>query len=226
MINEFAWLKQSILTMGNKTVQAVDMSIQSMLLNDASLAAKVRFIEKRVDSMYYAINEHCLDTLADVAHTRHQVNFLTNSLKIAMELERMCDYANQIAKLVQKKFSQQDVKQLKFCQGDVAEMKEKTLYMLKTALVGYEQLDSELSLAIKQSDALVDKSNKDLFRNMICLVSVNPWMQEVAMDYHVAVRYIERVADRATNIAELVYYIVNGEPIKKKVVQEEIWNDD
>jgi phosphate transport system protein len=226
MEENFVWLKKSILTMGSKTVQAVDMSINAMLLNDASLAAKVRYIEKRVDCMYYAINEHCLDTLSDVPYTRQQVNFIANSLKIAMELERMCDYANQIAKLVQKKFSQQDVKQLKSCQEDVAGMKEKTLFMLKTALTAYEQLDPDLSMVIKRSDASVDKSNKDLYRNMICLVSVNPWLHEAAMDYHVAIRYIERVADRATNIAELVYYIVNGEPIKKKVVQEELWNDD
>ncbi|MDR3561939.1 MAG: phosphate signaling complex protein PhoU [Negativicutes bacterium] len=225
MEDRFNWLQGAIMAMGKKTMAAVDKSIEAMVNNDISLAEQVRIIEKRVDIMYYAINEHCLDTLSSEISSRREVNMVANSLKIAMELERICDYANQIAKLVQKKFSQVDFQQFRSCHAAVSEMKAQSLNMLETALQSFDQLDAGLSKMVEEKDSSVDKMNRDLFRNMICLVSINPWSQETAMDYHVAVRYIERVADRATNIAELVYYMIHGEPLKKLAVQTDIWDE-
>jgi len=98
----------------------------------------------------------------------------------------------------------------------VAEMKEQSLEMLLGALRCYETLDCGMTSKVIAKDTSVDKRNRDLFRDMVCVLSVHPWVQETIMDYHVAIRYIERVADRATNIAELVFYIVQGEPMKKK----------
>lgn len=215
MNGDFAWLKESVLTMGEKTVQAVDRAVQALAANDTAAAAGAREIEKQVDLMYHTINEHCLDRLAGRISTREEVNFLTGSLKIAMELERTCDYANQIAKLVQKKFAAQNMAPLAPLHEPATRMKDQSLDMLRGALRCYEGLDCMLTRQVIDKDAHVDKRNRDLFRDMVCLLSVHPWVQETIMDYHVAIRYIERVADRATNIAEVVHYIVNGEPIKK-----------
>lgn len=216
MENGFPWLKNSVLAMGAKTAEAVGLAVQALVDNDASAAAGAREIEKQVDSMYYSINENCLDSLAANTYSRDEVNFVTSSLKIAMELERTCDYANQIAKMVQKKFAAQNMKPLDPLRDSVAGMKEQSLEMLRGAMRCYETLDCDMTRQVIDKDTSVDKRNRDLFRDMVCVLSVHPWVQETIMDYHVAVRYIERVADRATNIAELVFYIVQGEPMKKK----------
>lgn len=223
MENKYHWLSKAITLMGSKTVDAVDKAVEAMLNQDMALAQEVRAIEKRVDSMYYAINEYCLETLAAEVSARPEANLVVGSLKIAMELERICDYANQIAKLVQKKFTQQDLQKFKSCHADIAEMKAQSINMLETAMEAFQRQDDGLGKFVEEKDSSVDKMNRDLFRNMLCLVSVNPWSQEIAMDYHVAVRYIERVADRATNIAEQVYYMIHGEPAKKPALQEDIW---
>ncbi len=225
MDNNFPGLKQAVAMMGAKTASAVDKSVRSLLDNDAPLAEQVRDTEKQIDAMYQAINEHCLCSMSDGACSREQINFTVNSLKIALEIERIGDYANQIAKMVQRKLSQQDTKEFKACDKDIATMKDQSLHMLTAAIRAYEQDDSETIKMIRASDRQVDKKNKDLFRNMLCLVSVNPWLQEAAMDYHTVVRYIERVADRATNIAELTYYILHGEPIKIRPIPVGLWND-
>jgi phosphate transport system protein len=224
MENRLCWLKKAVMIMGTTTLGAVDVAIDAMLSNNIAMAEQVRLIEKRVDAMYYAIDEYCLEALSAETFRRSEANMVVSSLKIAIELERICDYANQIAKLVQKKFSQLDVQQFKSCHADVATMKAQTLYMLETAMKSFDQMDSGLCKLVEEKDSAVDKINRDLFRNMICLVSVNPWSQEIAMDYHVAVRYIERVADRATNIAEQVYYMIHGEAVKKPSIQDDIWN--
>lgn len=65
---------------------------------------------------------------------------------------------------------------------------------------------------IKADDKLVNRSNKKAFQDIVCILSVNPWVQEAFLDYHTAVRYIERVGDRAVNIAQLVHGIANAGP--------------
>lgn len=216
MEHDFPWLKESVLSMGDKTAEAVGLAVRALVDNDAAAAAGAREIEKQVDAMYHEINEHCLDRLAARPCSRDEVNFVTSSLKIAMELERTCDYANQIAKLVQKKFAALNMQPLATLQGSVASMKDQSLEMLRGALRCYDTLDCALTSQVIDKDTSVDKRNRDLFRDMVCVLSVHPWIQETIMDYHVAIRYIERVADRATNIAELAFYIAQGEPLKKK----------
>lgn len=214
MPEEFAWLKSSVLTMGYKTLEAVDNSITSILMKDTVSAANARGIEKQIDDMYHTINEYCLNALANQAYTRININFLVNSLKIAIELERIGDYANQIAKIEQKKLSKQNTDILDPVKNSVAKMKTQTVDMLKSALLCYENFDAHLVQSIIDMDDAVDQKNRELFRQMICLGSINPWSQEVVMDCYTVVRYIERVGDRATNIAELVYYIIKGTPLK------------
>ncbi|MDT8901646.1 phosphate signaling complex protein PhoU [Anaeroselena agilis] len=216
---DFPGLKKNVLTMGDKTAEAVGLAVRALVDNDAVAAAEAREIEKQVDAMYLAINELCLGSLAARPCCRDEVNFVTSSLKIAMELERTCDYANQIAKLVQKKFATLNMEPLMTLHGSVASMKDQSLEMLRGALRCYDTLDCALMRQVVDKDNSVDKRNRDLFRDMVCVLSVQPWIQETIMDYHVAIRYIERVADRATNIAELAFYIVEGEPMKKKAAQ-------
>lgn len=214
MQNHFAELKNRLLQMGSLTFQAVDLAVQALIDNNREAAGQARKIEKQVDLMYYGINEYCLDALTARLYSREEINYLTGSLKIALELERTCDYANQIAKLVQKKFARQKSDIFVSLRQLTVRMKQQSLAMLGEALDCFATLDSDRIMQVIAKDSSVDKDNRDLFREMICVVSVNPWVQEMIMDYHVAVRYIERVGDRSTNIAELVYYIVHGKPLK------------
>lgn len=219
------WLEKAVMAMGKTTTRGVERSIQALMHNDMGAAAEAREIEKKVDAMFYVINEYCMAELAGKTYTREQVNFMVSSLKIAMELERIGDYANQIAKIVQRKLSQQDVNSFRSLHSSTTVMRDQSLDMLKSSMKAYKERNPDTAKIIKAQDETVDKRNKDLCRNMLCIVSVNSWVQEAVMDYHIAIRYIERVADRATNIAELVYYIVNGESMKKRAVQEDIWDD-
>lgn len=221
MQTNFSELKRSLLTMGSLTVQAVDLAVEALIDNNAAIAGQAREIEKEVDQMYNDINEYCLAALAARLYSRAEINYLTCGLKIAMELERTCDYANQIAKLVQRKFSRQNSDILAPLGKLTGKMKQQSVIMLREALDCFATLDCDQTLQIIAKDSSVDKGNRDLFREMVCIVSVNPWVQETIMDYHVAVRYIERVGDRSTNIAELVHYIVNGQPLKKAFFKKE-----
>ena len=225
MDEHFPWLRRAVLLTGGKTRLAVDTAVTALLENDTGAAARVRELERLVDSMYHGINEYCLETLASRQFGRQEINVITCSLKIAIELERISDYANQIAKLVQRKLSCQDTSLLRNVRTLTGDMSRQTLTMLEQSLASYETDDCQMASRVIVADAAVNKRNKELFREMLCVLSVNPWVQEVVMDYHVAIRYIERAADRTTNISELVHYMTEGKSRKKLLYSEDIWHD-
>ena len=143
---------------------------------------------------------------ADVANATKE----TNTLKIATEIERIADYANNIAKMVQRKFAQEDMSPIESMKPSVDIMAREAVSMLTEALASYEKNDSDLALLVPKRDALVNRLNKDLFRNILAMATVKQYANELAMDFHTAIRYIERVADRSGNIAEYVYYAATG----------------
>lgn len=207
--NQLLHIKQNLLDMGKKTVAAVNLSVAALVSNDTLTAMKVRDIEKEVDEHYRNIDEQCIAALGKQPD-EESLRFLVGSLKIAIEIERIGDYANQIAKKVQKKFSQQDMTALTSQVQAVTQMVQEAVAMLENALAAYEHDDDDAAANLHAQDDSVDKRTRDLFRSLICVASVKPWIQEVVLDFHVVVRYVERVADRAANVAELVYYIARG----------------
>ena len=207
---ELSGIKKMTLDMGYKTVEAVKLSTQSLLENNVEIASKARALEKEVDVIYRQIDDRCVVSIAKQQPMAGDLRFLVSTIKIATEIERIADYANNIAKMVQKKFSQEDMTPVEPMKQSIAVMEKESVIMLSEALQCYETNDSELALLVPKRDALVNRLNKDLFRNILAMATVKQYTNELAMDFHTAVRYIERVADRSGNIAEYVYYAVTG----------------
>ena len=208
--NELAAIKQLTLEMGQKTVEAVRFAAQALINNDADIAGKARSLEKEVDVLYRQIDDSCIVSIATQQPMAGDLRFLVSTLKIATEIERIADYANNIAKMVQRKFSSEDMSPTESLKPAVDIMSREAVSMLTEALAAYEKNDADLAMLVPKRDALVNRLNKDLFRNILAMATVKKYANELAMDFHTAVRYIERVADRSGNIAEYVYYAVTG----------------
>ena len=208
--NELAAIKQLTLEMGQKTVEAVRFAAQALINNDADIAGKARSLEKEVDVLYRQIDDRCIVSIATRQPMAGDLRFLVSTLKIATEIERIADYANNIAKMVQRKFSSEDMSPTESLKPAVDIMSREAVSMLTEALAAYEKNDADLAMLVPKRDALVNRLNKDLFRNILAMATVKKYANELAMDFHTAVRYIERVADRSGNIAEYVYYAVTG----------------
>jgi len=209
---EFSAVKEAVCAMGEKTRLALEHAVKALTTNDLDLADNTKQIEKEVDSCLVEIEKNCLNVLTTRQFDQSQIVFLVNSLRIAVELERVCDYSNQIAKIVLKKLSKQETTAMNTLHETVSVMGNTTIKMLNEVLCSYETLDALLLVDIKREDKRVNKNNKEVFRNIVCISAVNPWVQEALLDYYIAVRYIERVGDQVVNIARLVYDIVNVQP--------------
>jgi len=213
---EMAELKKMNLDMGYKAVSAVKFAAQALLENNLEIAAQVRSLEKEVDLLYEEVDDRCVAFIATQQPMARDLRFLVSTIKIATEIERITDYANNIAKKVQKKFSQEDVTPLESLKPATDMMIREAVSMLAEALHCYKENDAELAKLITERDAVVNRLNKELFRGTVAMVAVNPYANELAMDFHTTLRYIERVADRSVKIAELVYYEVTGDRFSDK----------
>jgi phosphate transport system protein len=213
---EMSELKKWNVDMGRMTVLAVKMAAQALLENNVDIAAQVRSLEKEVDQLYQKVDVRCISFIATQQPMARDLRFLVSSIKIATEIERIADYANNIAKKVQKKFSKDDMTPIESLKPATDLMAREAVSMLAEAMHCYEANDAELAILINERDAIVNRLNKELFRSAIAMTLVNPNSTELAMDYHTTVRYIERIADRSVKIAEFVYYEVTGDRFSDK----------
>jgi phosphate transport system protein len=215
-LQELADIRESIKTMGERATLSVETAVSSFAANDVSHAAQSRQYEKEVDAMYKEIDEKCIVTMATQQPTAIDLRFLVSSIKIANEIERVADYANNIAKIVQKKFPGLDLTSLAPLADRVSKLGEMAVAMLADSIKAYELKDANLASQVRERDAEVNKLNKQLLKDILNIAVANPGNQEAVIEYNVAIRYLERVADRSTNIAEWVFYIATGYRMRDK----------
>ncbi len=215
-LQELADIREDMKKMGEKTALSVTTAVNSFAENNVEQAILSRQCEKEVDLMYKEIDDKCIVTIATQQPAAADLRFIVSSIKIANEIERIADYANNIAKIVQKKFPNLDVVPLAPVTERITKLGELAVAMLADAIQAYESNDADLATQVRERDAEVNKLNKALLKDILTIAMASPNNQEVVLEYNVAIRYIERVADRATNIAEWVFYIATGFRMKDK----------
>jgi len=215
-LGELSQIRENLKQMGEKTVTALEEALSALVGLNAEAAANTRRLEKEIDAMYKQIDDQCVACIATQQPMASDLRFLVATMKIASEVERIGDYANNIAKMVQRKFTKCDMAPLESLHEKVSLMMREGMGMLGDAIRAYSANDGALALTVLERDVMVNKINRDLYRGILAAATVNPWLQETALDFHTAVRYIERVADRATNVAEWVSYIVTGYRVNER----------
>lgn len=214
--NEMAQVRRVITDMGDKTVASVRAAITAMVSGNPEIAALSRQYEKEVDALYKQMDEELITTIATQQPLASDLRFIVASLKIASEIERTADYGNNIAKIVQKKLSLLDPAPVQKVADTVSRMGDLAAAMLADAVKAYEINDADLATTVIERDADVNALNKSLFRTLVETTSNDPKVLEAILQVHTAIRYIERVADRSTNVAEWVFYSATGYRFKEK----------
>lgn len=213
---EMARVRQVIAEMGELSTVSVRSAISALVAANPSLADLSRQYEKKVDLLYQGIDEELIRTIATQQPLASDLRFIVASLKIATEIERIADYGNNIAKIVQKKLALLDPEPVKTVADTVTTMGELACAMLTDAVNAYKANDADLATQVIERDADVNALNKALFRVLAETACADVKAQETILQVHTAIRYIERVADRSTNVAEWVFYAATGYRFKEK----------
>jgi phosphate transport system protein len=203
-------LKKKLLLMGGSVESQLQDVLQALTGRDSDLAIRVVENDLLVNALDVEIDETCLSLLALHHPTAGDLRFITTAMKISTELERMSDLAENIA---ERAIELNEEPQLK-PYIDIPRMAEWTSQMVKECLDAFVSCDSELARKVCRDDAFVNDLTEQLFRELVSFMLEDSRTITRAARLTFIGKYYERIADHATNIAELVVYLVEGKIIR------------
>jgi len=209
---ELADLRQSLLNMGKAVDQAIDEAVISLAQQDSELARKVMDSDDEIDQMEIDIEDKCMVLIARQQPLARDLRIIGTGLKITTDLERMGDHAYDIAKIALAMNNQSLIKPL----VDIPRMAQMSQKMLKDSLEAYTTLDITLAEQVCLNDDEVDNIYYQVFRELLTYMMEDPTTISQATQLIFVARYLERIADHATNIAEWTVYLVTGQRRRKK----------
>jgi phosphate transport system protein len=168
----------------------------------------VRAGDKAIDNLEIQINEQAARVIALRAPTAIDLRLILSVIKISANLERIGDYAKNMAKRTSVLATMQPVED---STGAIRRMAQTVDAMLKDALDAYIQRDAELAQSVIQRDEDVDQMYNALFREFLTYMVENPRNITACMHLHFIAKNTERMGDHVTSIAEQVVYLVTGE---------------
>ena len=210
---ELATLKSKLLQMGALVEEQIREALRALVDRDEDLARKVIANDRRVNTLDVEIDEACLELLALFKPAARDLRFITTAMKISTELERMSDLAENIC---ERAIELNEEPQLK-PYIDIPRMADKAMRMVWNSLDAFVKWDSELARKVLDDDDEVDEFTEQIFRELLSFMIENPQTIPRAMRLSFIAKYIERIADHATNIGELVVYMVEGRIIRHTI---------
>jgi phosphate transport system protein len=206
-------LKQSILVMGGKVELMIANSVKSLVERNTSLAEQTIAFDHEINAAEMLIDERCLELLALRQPAARDLRFITIALKIVTDLERMGDQCANIAKRVLELNDEPPLKPY----IDIPRMAHLAEVMSKEALDAFVRGDSELAVKVCKDDSFVDDLNIQIQRELLTYMIEDPSTISRSMKLNYISKSLERIADHATNIAEMVIFMVKGKDIRHTI---------
>jgi len=206
-------LRTMILAMGGKVENMITGSVKSLSERDSDLASRIIAMDHEVNSFEVAIDEKCLELLALRQPAARDLRFITLALKIVTDLERIGDQCANMAKRVLEINEEPPIKPY----IDIPRMAQWTEIMLKEALDAFVRGDVDLAVKVCKDDQYVDELNIQIQRELLSFMIEDPSTITRAINLNYISKYLERIADHATNIAEMVIFMVKGKDIRHTI---------
>lgn len=200
-------LQHEILRMGCRVEEAVKKAIEALEKQDVELAQKVIEEDRVFDDMELVIEKRCVQLIVTEQPVARDLRIIMTALKVVTDLERIADYAEGIAKLAIRIQDEVYIEPL----IDIPKMAELAIGMVNDALSAYVELDAEKAEEICRRDDEVDAMYSKLFDETTSHMMDNPKNVRQATHLLFVSKYLERIADHATNLCEWIIYIVTGE---------------
>ena len=215
---ELAALRELILTMGGLVEKQITNAIRALVDRNQPLAQATVAKDAEVNRLDVEIDELCIRLLALRQPAGRDLRFITTTFKITSDLERIGDRAVSISERALELASEPPLKPY----IDVPRMAEISGAMFRRSLDAFVREDAELALEVCRSDDEVDKLNGKIFRELLSYMVEDPHAITRAMRILFVSKYLERIADHATNIAEMVVFMVKGKSIRHLDVPRDV----
>ncbi len=212
MQREIEYLKKKILTLSAIVEETVHQAVKSISDRDLKLAQRVMEADPEIDKMEVAVEEECLKILALNQPVAIDLRFIIAVLKIDNDLERIGDLASNIAERAAFLATKEKI-DIPF---DFAGMSQLSESMLHKSLDSLVNLDSKLAYQVINTDDIVDEMHREMYSRIQEQILKSPEQLDCLINLLAVSRQLERIADHATNIAEDVIYMIEGEIVRHK----------
>jgi phosphate transport system protein len=207
---ELEALKQTLLAMGGLVEDQIRRVMTALLERDSGLAQEVIDRDRQVNAYDVEVDEKCVELLALHQPTAGDLRFITTAMKIVTDLERIGDQAVNIGQRALELNAEPQLKPY----IDLPRMAERAQRMVKESLDAFVARDTELARQVCAEDGAVDDLNHQIFRELLTFMMEDPKTIPRAIRLILIARFLERVADHATNIAEMVVYMVDSKMVR------------
>jgi len=207
---ELEALKQTLLAMGGLVEDQIRRVMRALVERDDALAQEVVERDRQVNTYDVEVDEQCVELLALYQPTAGDLRFITTAMKIVTDLERIGDQAVNIGQRVIELNREPQLKPY----IDLPRMAERAQAMVKESLDAFVARDTALARRVCGEDAEVDALKEQIFRELLTFMMEDPRTIPRAIRLILISRFVERVADHATNIAEMVVYLVEGKMVR------------
>lgn len=210
--HQIAQLKNSILQFGTIVEESISRSNTALFKRDVELAQKVIANDAEIDRLEVELEEECLKVLALYQPVAADLRFVVAVLKINNDLERIGDLASNIAKTV----SQLTITGPLELPEEISSMAKQVEEMVKNSLDAVVKADPDLARQVRKEDDIVDAGRHTVRKLVIQQIKKDPEKVEGLLQINSISKHLERIADMATNIAEDVIYMVEGEIVRHR----------
>ncbi|RLS70984.1 MAG: phosphate transport system regulatory protein PhoU [Planctomycetota bacterium] len=205
-------LKEKIRRVGTVVEEAISKSISAVINRDVQLAQRVLASDDAIDRMEVEVEEECLKILALYQPVAADLRFVVAVLKINNDLERMGDLAKNIAKRVAQLEGAGPVD----LPPEIRTMAMQAEEMVRECLAAVIDADPVLARRIREQDDVVDQARQKVRKRILAGIKEHPENVEVLLRINSITKHIERIADMATNVAEDVIYMVEGDIVRHR----------
>jgi phosphate transport system protein len=207
---ELETLKQTLLAMGGLVEDQIRRVVGALVERDSDLAQEVIERDREVNTYDVEVDEKCVELLALHQPTAGDLRFITTAMKIVTDLERIGDQAVNIAQRVVELNREPQLKPY----IDIPRMADQAQRMVKESLDAFVARDTDLARQVCGADDSVDAFKEQIFRELLTFMMEDPKTIPRAIRLILISRFLERVADHATNIAEMVIYMVESKMVR------------
>ena len=205
--DEIGELRGHIADMGGRAEMAITQAMQALVKRDLELARKVIAEDKAIDRLETEVEKLAVRIIALRAPMADDLREVIAALKIAAVLERIGDYAKNIAKRTGALEGRRKIEPISL----LPSMAQVATEMVHNVLNAFAARDAALAVEVNERDKVVDDFYNSIFRTLVTYMVENPQSISNAAHLLFVAKNLERVGDHATNVAEMVYFAATGE---------------
>lgn len=210
-----------IAEMGGLAEEQLSSAIEAMTNRDSEMAAEVIRTDKRLDGMEMALEKVAIEVMALRQPMADDLREVVAALKIASTLERIGDLAKNIAKRTLVLNQSQPIRMM----GSIARMGKQVQTLMAEALDAYTARDTALSKAVWRRDVEIDEMHNSIFRELTSYMMEDHSTITLCSQLLFVVKNFERIGDHTTFIAEMTYFVVEGQPLGDDRPKSNDWDE-